>query len=97
MLQRFQWNGRISAALMATSVSVALALGAAGARAENKDSDGTVVSHCDKKGAVLTQGWCPDTGSKRDNQQAERSRSREVDTPDQGEPEGEPTGAEIDR
>lgn len=97
MLQRFQWNKRISAALMATSIGVALTLGAAVARAENKGSAGTVVTHCDRKGAVLTQGWCPDTGNKRESQQVERSRSRQVDTPDQGEPEGEPTSPEIDR
>lgn len=97
MRQRFQWNRRFSAALMATSIGVVLALGAAGVRAESKDSDGAVVSHCDKKGAVLVQGWCPDTGNKHDNQRAERSRSREVDTPDQSEPEGEPSSPEIDR
>lgn len=97
MLQRIEWNRRISAALMATSMSAALILGAAGANAENKDSDGAVVTHCDKKGTTLVQGWCPDTGNKHDAQKAERSRSREVETPDQGEPEGEPTGAEVER
>lgn len=97
MLQRIEWNRRASATLMAASMGAALVLSAAGANAENKDTDGTTVSHCDRKGVVLVQGWCPDTGNKHDAKQAERSRSREAETPDQGEPEGEPTGPAVDR